>query len=63
VSAVGFDLHAATASKTLLAAPELAVDKFLIHCQPGGQSGKKRDQCFAMGLSGGEVAKHVEEAL
>src|SRR5258708_5998568 len=37
VRPVGFDLHAPPAAKALLPAPEFAVHKCLIHCQPGRQ--------------------------
>jgi len=32
--------------KALLASPELAIHECLIHCQPGGQPGKERNQRF-----------------
>ena len=63
VRLVGFDLHSPAASKALLAAPEFAVDKCLVYCQPRRQPGKKRNQGLAVGLSGSEVAKHTEQAL
>ena len=63
VGAIGFDFHSTAASEALLAAPEFAVDEFLIDGQAGGQSGEKSHQGFAVRFSGGKVTQHVEEAL
>jgi hypothetical protein len=63
MSAVGFDLHAATAPKALLAAPEFAVNEFLVNLQTSRQAGKKGYEGFAMRFSGSEITQHVEEAL
>jgi len=61
--AVSFNLHAAAASKSLLATPQFPIHKCLVHRQSGGQPGKKGNQRLAMGLSGSKVAQHVEKAL
>jgi hypothetical protein len=63
VRSVGFDLHPSAAPKALLAAPEFAVHKRLIHRQPSWQPRKKRNQGLAMRFSGSKIAQHVEQAL
>ena len=63
VSGIALDLHAAAPAIPLLAAPELAIHKFLIYGQASGQPREKRDQRLAMGLSGSEVAQHGDMAL
>ena len=52
------DLHASAAAVALLTTPEFAVDEGLVDFQSGGHAGKKGDEGFAVGFSGGEVAQH-----
>jgi hypothetical protein len=60
---VGLYLHSPAASKTLLTPPQFAVHELLIHGQTRRQSRKEPDQGLAVGLAGGEIAKHAERAL
>ena len=63
VGRIALDLHASAATKTLLASPEFTIDEFLSDRQAGGQSRDEGDKGLAVRLSGGEIAKHGEQAL
>src|SRR5579863_2218001 len=58
VRCIPLNLHSATASIALLPAPQLAVDKCLIHFESRGQARKESDQSFAVRFSRCEVAQH-----
>ena len=55
---VGFDALAAAATVAALAALEFDVDRLDVDRDAGGKAVDERDQCFAVGFAGGEVAEH-----
>jgi hypothetical protein len=58
VGGVSLDLHAAAAAVSLLAAPELAIEEWLIDFQAGGDAGEEGDEGLSVGFTGSEVAQH-----
>src|SRR3954464_10841646 len=59
VGRILLDLHASAAAVALLAAPELAIDEFLVEIEPGGNAGEGCNQGFAMGFAGGGETQHA----
>src|ERR1700732_4999642 len=58
VDLIGFDLHAATAAVSLLAAQEFASDEVEVDGEASGEAGDERDECFAVRLAGGFETDH-----
>ena len=56
--AIGLDLHAPAAAKTLLAAPQFAIDGFQGNRNSAGKPGERGHQAFAVRFAGGFKTKH-----
>jgi hypothetical protein len=60
---IGLDLHAPAAAVALLAPPQFAVHKLLVHAQARGQTREKRHQRLAVRFPGRVVAEHKRTIL